>query len=86
MRSRIRSRSPIFRTSPSCAADGTSRPFDTEDIMPTHHTHLGWNDHHVDADGIKATRAQMFVSYGSCGVAEPVVNLEALGILTTAPA
>ena len=33
MRSRIRSRSPTFRTLPSCAADGTSRPFDTEDIM-----------------------------------------------------
>jgi hypothetical protein len=47
---------------------------------------LGWKDHHVGADGIKATRAQMFASYGSCSFAEPVEGLEALGILTTAAA
>ena len=54
--------------------------------MLRHHTHLGWTDHHVGADGIKATRAQMFASYASCSFAEPMEDLEALGILTTSTA
>ena len=47
---------------------------------------LGWKDHRVDAGGIKTTRAQLFASYGSCSFDEPVEYLEALGILSAAPA
>lgn len=47
---------------------------------------LGWKDHRVGAIGIKATRAQMFASYGSCSFDEPVEYLEALGILRSATA
>lgn len=42
---------------------------------------LEWEGQHVHVDDLQATRAQGFISYGSCSFSEPVSDLQGLGIL-----
>ncbi len=42
---------------------------------------FAWRGHETDAAEIARVRRDVFVSFGSCSVAEPVEDLEALGLL-----
>jgi hypothetical protein len=42
---------------------------------------FAWRGHEADAAEIARVRRDVFVSFGSCSVAEPVEDLEALGLL-----
>jgi hypothetical protein len=42
---------------------------------------FAWRGHEADAGEIARVRRDVFVSFGSCSVAEPVEDLEALGLL-----
>lgn len=51
-----------------------------------HHFHfsehgLEWEGQHVHAADLQATRAQYFISYGSCSFSEPTSDLHGMGIL-----
>jgi hypothetical protein len=42
---------------------------------------FAWRGHEADAAEIARVRREVFVSFGSCSIAEPVEDLEALGLL-----
>lgn len=42
---------------------------------------LEWEGEHVHVDDLRATRAQGFISYGSCSFSEPTSDLHGLGML-----
>lgn len=42
---------------------------------------LEWDGQHVHVEDLEATRAQAFISYGSCSFSEPTSDLQAMGAL-----
>lgn len=42
---------------------------------------IGWRDHRLGQDALRATRQNSIISFGSCSFTEPIDELEALGLL-----
>jgi hypothetical protein len=45
---------------------------------------IDWNGYRIDASEIRELRRTFFLSFGSCSFAEPVADLERIGLLRAA--